>query len=68
VPGFPVVPVLSIAFCGYLVTGLSGITFVLFAGWPALAAVLYVTYARTHSTLGTTPRRRLDAVEWPGSQ
>ncbi|RBY93967.1 amino acid permease [Blastococcus sp. TBT05-19] len=51
VPGYPVVPVLSIAFCAYLITGLSGVTFALFAGWLALAAVLYVTYARKNSTL-----------------
>jgi APA family basic amino acid/polyamine antiporter len=51
VPGYPVVPLLSIAFCLYLITGLSGVTFALFAGWLALAAVLYVTYARKHSRL-----------------
>ncbi|WP_245158856.1 hypothetical protein [Blastococcus sp. TF02A-35] len=42
---------LSIAFCAYLVSGLSGVTFALFAGWLALAAVLYVTYARKYSRL-----------------
>jgi APA family basic amino acid/polyamine antiporter len=51
VPGYPVVPVLSIAFCLYLIAGLSGITFALFALWLAVAAVVYVTYARTHSGL-----------------
>jgi APA family basic amino acid/polyamine antiporter len=51
VPGYPVVPVLSVAFCLYLVAGLSGTTFALFAGWLALAAVVYVTYSRKHSTL-----------------
>ena len=55
VPGYPVVPVLSVAFCLYLISGLSGTTFALFAGWLALAAVVYVTYARTHSRL-RTPR------------
>ncbi|MGY1812787.1 amino acid permease [Blastococcus sp. SYSU D00820] len=51
VPGYPVVPVLSVAFCLYLVAGLSGTTFLLFAAWLLLAAVVYVTYARTHSAL-----------------
>ena len=51
VPGYPVVPVLSIAFCLYLIAGLSGSTFALFALWLTVA---YVTYARTHSTLRTT--------------
>ncbi len=55
VPGYPVVPGLSIAFCLYLISGLSGITFALFALWLGLAAVVYVTYARTHSTLRTAP-------------
>ncbi|WP_222192740.1 amino acid permease [Modestobacter italicus] len=56
VPGYPVVPVLSVAFCLYLIAGLSGTTYLLFAGWLAVAAVVYVTYARTHSKLRTTGR------------
>ncbi|MGY2078800.1 amino acid permease [Modestobacter sp. SYSU DS0657] len=56
VPGYPVVPVLSVAFCLYLITGLSATTWLLFAGWLTIAAVLYVTYARTHSALRTTTR------------
>ena len=55
VPGYPVVPLLSIAFCLYLVSGLPGVTYALFAGWLAIAAVVYVGYARTHSRL-RTPR------------
>jgi APA family basic amino acid/polyamine antiporter len=51
VPGYPVVPVLSVAFCAYLIYGLPGVTWALFAGWLAIAAVVYVTYARTHSAL-----------------
>ncbi|MGY1802921.1 amino acid permease [Blastococcus sp. SYSU D00922] len=62
VPGYPVVPVLSVAFCLYLIWGLPGITWALFAGWLAIAAVNYVAYARTHSALaghagGDTPDR-----------
>ncbi|MGY1856633.1 amino acid permease [Modestobacter sp. SYSU DS0290] len=56
VPGYPVVPVLSVLFCLYLIAGLSATTWLLFAGWLTIAAVLYVTYARTHSTLRTTSR------------
>ncbi len=55
VPGYPVVPVLSVAFCLYLIGGLPGVTWALFAGWLAIAAVVYVTYSRTHSAL-RTPR------------
>jgi APA family basic amino acid/polyamine antiporter len=56
VPGYPVVPVLSVAFCLYLISGLSGTTFALFGGWLALAAVVYVTYSRNHSKLRTSAR------------
>ncbi|GHE11863.1 amino acid permease [Klenkia taihuensis] len=55
VPGYPVVPVLSVLFCLYLVAGLSATTFLLFAGWLALAGLVYVGYARRHSTLRDTP-------------
>ena len=65
VPGYPVVPVLSIAFCLYLVSGLAGITFALFAVWLAIAAVVYATYARTHSTLRTTTAEHAGA-DTPG--
>ncbi|WP_217897492.1 amino acid permease [Geodermatophilus saharensis] len=51
VPGYPVVPVLSVLFCLYLLYGLPPVTWGLFALWLTLAAVLYVTYARTHSRL-----------------
>jgi APA family basic amino acid/polyamine antiporter len=51
VPGYPVVPVLSVAFCLYLIAGLGLTTYLLFAVWLTIAAVVYVTYARTHSAL-----------------
>ncbi len=51
VPGYPVVPALSVLFCLYLIAGLGATTFLLFAGWLVLAAVVYVTYSRTHSKL-----------------
>src|SRR3712207_8071116 len=49
VQGYPVVTVLSALFCLYLIYGLPGATYVLFAIWLAIAAVVYVTYARPHS-------------------
>ncbi len=55
VPGYPVVPVLSVLFCLYLIWGLPNETYLLFGGWLLLAAVVYVTYARTHSKLRTPP-------------
>jgi APA family basic amino acid/polyamine antiporter len=43
--------VLSAAFCIYLISGLPGTTFVLFAIWLAGAALIYFTYSVKHSRL-----------------
>ncbi|MFD9407681.1 APC family permease [Streptomyces sp. NPDC059989] len=51
VPGYPVVPVLSILACGYLVHELPLDTYLLFGGWLALALVVYLFYSRKHSRL-----------------
>ncbi|MFZ3599400.1 APC family permease [Streptomyces sp. BH104] len=51
VPGYPVVPALSVLCCGYLIWNLSADTFVLFAGWLALALLVYFGYSRRHSQL-----------------
>jgi APA family basic amino acid/polyamine antiporter len=58
VPGYPVTPVLSAAFCLYLISGLPGTTFALFAGWLTGAALIYFTYSMKHSRLarGAPPR------------
>nr|WP_229882397.1 amino acid permease [Streptomyces alanosinicus] len=53
VPGYPVVPALSVLFCGYLIWNLPADTFVLFAGWLLLALVVYFGYSRRHSRLAT---------------
>ncbi|WP_405651364.1 amino acid permease [Streptomyces sp. NBC_01386] len=51
VPGYPVVPALSVLCCGYLIWNLSADTFALFAGWLALALLVYFGYSRRHSHL-----------------
>lgn len=51
VPFFPLVPLLSVAFCVYLISGLPGDTFLLFAVWLAVALVIYFTYSVHHSKL-----------------
>ena len=61
VPGYPVVPLLSVAFCLYLIVGLPYLTFVLFAGWLAVALVIYFTYSIHNShlaTAGAEPAKR----------
>ena len=51
VPLFPLVPILSVLFCGYLIFGLPAQTFLLFAVWLAFALVFYFTYSIKHSVL-----------------
>ncbi|MCM1969681.1 APC family permease [Streptomyces sp. G1] len=51
VPGYPVVPFLSILACGYLMYELPLDTYLLFGGWLALALTVYLLYSRKHSRL-----------------
>jgi basic amino acid/polyamine antiporter, APA family len=51
VPLYPVLPVLSVAFCLYLIIGLPWDTYVLFGLWAAAACVMYFGYSRRHSKL-----------------
>ena len=52
VPGYPVVPALSVAACLYLIWGLPLETDVMFAIWLVLALVVYFTYSIRHSRVG----------------
>ncbi|GAA1397807.1 amino acid permease [Pseudonocardia kongjuensis] len=51
VPGYPVVPVLSVLVCGYILISLHWITWLVFAAWVALFLLLYALYGRRHSAL-----------------
>ncbi|MFJ8044487.1 amino acid permease [Kitasatospora sp. NPDC096147] len=51
VPGYPVLPVLSLVSCAYLIYELPGVTHLFFAIALALAAVVYFTYSVKHSKL-----------------
>jgi APA family basic amino acid/polyamine antiporter len=53
VPLYPVTPVLSVAFCGYLIIGLPLDTWLLFAAWVAGACAIYFGYSRKNSALNT---------------
>jgi len=55
VPFYPVVPLVSIAACIYLIQGLPLNTFLLFAGWLTIAAITYFTYSMKHSRLAQAP-------------
>jgi APA family basic amino acid/polyamine antiporter len=51
VPFYPVVPLLSVAFCGYLIAGLPLETWLLFAVWVAAACAIYFGYSIRKSKL-----------------
>jgi APA family basic amino acid/polyamine antiporter len=52
VPGYPVVPILSIAGCIWIIVGLRWITILVFLVWVAVVLVWYYTYGIRHSHLG----------------
>jgi APA family basic amino acid/polyamine antiporter len=49
VPFGPVIPILSVIFCGVLMAGLPIVTWLRFFGWLAIGLVVYVTYSRKRS-------------------
>ncbi|POM22308.1 putative amino acid permease YhdG [Actinomadura rubteroloni] len=54
-PFFPVTPLLGVAFCGYLMVKLSGVTWVVFSLWTLGGLVAYFLYGRRHSRLNSDP-------------
>jgi APA family basic amino acid/polyamine antiporter len=51
-PWSPVVPLLGVATCGYLMSGLPGVTWLRLLVWMAAGLVIYFGYGRRHSKLG----------------
>lgn len=51
VPGYPVTPILSIAACVYLISGLQWITLLVFVLWLGVALVFWAFYGARHSRL-----------------
>lgn len=56
VPFVPWFPLLSVLFCGGLMTGLTVITWIRFLVWLILGLMIYFAYSRHRSDLSTTPR------------
>ena len=52
VPLYPVLPILSIAGCIWIITYLRAVTIYVFFGWSAVALLWYFFYSRHHSKLG----------------
>ncbi len=55
VPGYPVTPLLTIAACIYVLSGLAAITWVIFGIWLAIVLTFYVTWGRHNSRLEDDP-------------
>ncbi|MCG8916143.1 amino acid permease [Actinokineospora sp. PR83] len=54
-PWVPVVPVLAILACAWLMLNLTVLTWLRFVVWMALGVVIYFVYSRRHSVLGKDP-------------
>ncbi len=52
VPLFPVIPIISVCFCVYLIIELPWDTYALFAVWLTGAMIIYFGYSRRNSVLG----------------
>ncbi|WP_446897793.1 amino acid permease [Clostridium sp. LBM24168] len=50
-PGVPVIPILSIAFCGLLIYKLPSVTQIRFVIWLVLGLILYFAYGYKHSII-----------------
>jgi basic amino acid/polyamine antiporter, APA family len=55
-PGVPVVPVLAVASCVFLMANLRWITWVAFVVWLAIGMAIYFGYSRRRSLLALAPR------------
>lgn len=53
VPGYPVTPVLTVAACVYVLSGLAAITWLIFGVWLAIVLAFYFLWSRHHSRLQT---------------
>lgn len=56
VPLHPVVPLLTIAVCLYILSGIAAVTWVIFGCWLAVVLGFYLLWGRRHATLGKAGR------------
>jgi APA family basic amino acid/polyamine antiporter len=54
-PIFPVIPILGIVLCGYLMSSLPPATWIRFVAWLATGLVIYFTYSYRHSKIAKLP-------------
>jgi amino acid transporter len=53
IPGYPVTPILTVLACGWILIGLPGITWLIFALWLLVVLAFYFAYGRRHAVLNT---------------
>lgn len=61
VPGGPVIPVLAIVACLWLMLNLSAATWIRFVVWMAVGLVIYFLYGRTHSMIAVRERQGIES-------
>ena len=50
-PWVPAIPILGMAFCGWLMVSLPALTWVAFVIWMIIGLVVYFTYSRSHAVI-----------------
>ncbi|MEX3923976.1 amino acid permease [Paraburkholderia sp. BR10936] len=58
-PGVPVVPILAVASCLFLMINLQPLTWVAFLVWTAFGLIVYFGYSRRHSRLAHAPHEHV---------
>lgn len=51
VPLFPVIPILTVLVCGYVLSGLAPVTWLIFGSWLLVVVLFYLLWGRRHAKL-----------------
>ncbi|MFT4126416.1 MAG: amino acid permease [Gordonia sp. (in: high G+C Gram-positive bacteria)] len=62
VPGGPVIPVLAILACVWLMLNLSALTWIRFVIWMVIGVIIYFAYGMNHSMVGRRERHEVAAA------
>lgn len=54
VPLFPLIPLLTVAVCIYILSGLAAVTWLIFGAWLVVVLAFYLVWGRRHATLERT--------------
>ncbi|GAC66201.1 amino acid permease [Gordonia soli] len=67
VPGGPIIPVLAIIACIWLMLNLSALTWIRFGIWMVIGVAVYFLYSQRHSMVGRRERGEVPSVEGAGA-